>query len=174
MASGLYVHDLAPAMCIVFVRLTMMTVCLSVSDECVLCAVFEMTSQSVDSFLRCFTRHVHILDATVAVKQDFADIVDSQDNLRLIQLPSWAGLGAVQYAHFLCHHNHVTHHSLIHSFVLNITKTVIDLEQIFRVDRLWASIKIIEFSEFCDAIEVIMTNMSFKTAKSELVTWWCI
>jgi len=64
----------------------------------VLCdVVFEMTSQSVDRFLDCFTRHVHILDATVAVKQDFADIVESQDNLRLIQLPSWAGLGAVQY-----------------------------------------------------------------------------
>jgi len=56
-----------------------------------------MTGQAVDSFLDCFTRHVQILDATVAVKQDFADIVDSQDNLRLVQLPSWAGLGAVQY-----------------------------------------------------------------------------
>jgi len=60
------------------------------------CAVFEMTSQSVDNFIGCFTRHVHILDATVAVKQDFVDIVDSQDSLRLVQLPSWAGLGAVQ------------------------------------------------------------------------------
>ena len=58
-----------------------------------------MTGQLVDSFLDCFSRHVHILDATVAVKQDFADIVDSQDNLRLIQLPSWAGLGAVQYVY---------------------------------------------------------------------------
>jgi len=61
------------------------------------CPVFEMTGQLVDSFLDCFSRHVHILDATVAVKQDFADIVECQDNLRLIQLPSWAGLGAVQY-----------------------------------------------------------------------------
>jgi len=62
-----------------------------------------MTGQLVDSFLDCVTRHVHILDATVAVKQDFADIVESQDNLRLIHLPSWAGLGAVQYVtfHFL-------------------------------------------------------------------------
>jgi len=58
--------------------------------------VFQMTGQLVDSFLDCFTRHIQILDATVAVKQDFADIVQSQDNLRLIQLPSWAGLGAVQ------------------------------------------------------------------------------
>jgi len=56
-----------------------------------------MTGQLLDSFLDCFTRHVHILDATVAVKEDFADIVQSQENLRLIQLPSWAGLGAVQY-----------------------------------------------------------------------------
>ena len=64
-----------------------------------------MTGQLVDSFLDCFSRHVHILDATVAVKQDFADIVESQDNLRLIQLPSWAGLGAVQYVYaFFCYY----------------------------------------------------------------------
>jgi len=55
-----------------------------------------MTSHTVENFLDCFARHVHILDATVAVKQDFVDIVESQDNLRLVQLPSWAGLGAVQ------------------------------------------------------------------------------
>ena len=65
--------------------------------SCAVCSVFQMTGQLVDSFLECVTRHVHILNATVAVKQDFADIVESQDNLRLIHLPSWAGLGAVQY-----------------------------------------------------------------------------
>ena len=66
------------------------------------CTVFEMTGQSLDIFLECFTRHIQILDATVAVKQDFADIVDSQDNLRLVELPSWAGLGAVQYDYISC------------------------------------------------------------------------
>ena len=68
------------------------------------CTVFEMTGQLLDRFIDCFTRHIQILDATVAVKQDFADIVKSQDNLRLVDLPSWAGLGAVQYdyiSHFL-------------------------------------------------------------------------
>ena len=68
------------------------------------CPAFEMTGQLVDSFLDCFSRHLRILDATVAVKQDFADIVESQDNLRLIQLPSWAGLGAVQYVAFTALH----------------------------------------------------------------------
>lgn len=58
--------------------------------------VFEMSHQLIGGFLECFERHVRILDATVAVKKDFADIVESQDNLRLVHLPTWAGLGAVQ------------------------------------------------------------------------------
>jgi len=79
--------------------------------SCAVLSVFQMTGQLVDSFLDCVTRHVHILDATVAVKQDFADIVESQDNLRLIHLPSWAGLGAVQYVLFLS--------LLLHLFLLH-------------------------------------------------------
>jgi hypothetical protein len=59
--------------------------------------MFEMNRLTVETFLDCFDRHVHILDATVAVKKDFADIVESQDNLRLVHLPTWAGLGAIQY-----------------------------------------------------------------------------
>jgi len=68
-----------------------------VEKAVVYCEGFEMTRQMVDSLLECVRRHVHILDATVAVKQDFADIIEGQENLRLIQLSSWAGLGAVQY-----------------------------------------------------------------------------
>jgi len=58
--------------------------------------VFDMSHQLINGFLDCFERHVHILDATVAVKNDFNEIVANQDNMRLVQLPTWAGLGAVQ------------------------------------------------------------------------------
>jgi len=60
-------------------------------------SLFDVTLDSVDRFIACLERNVEILDATVSMKKDFEDIVRAQDNMALVHLPSWAGLGAVQY-----------------------------------------------------------------------------
>lgn len=38
-----------------------------------------------------------ILDATVLQRDRFCAVVEAQDNLRIVEMPSWAGLGVVQY-----------------------------------------------------------------------------
>ena len=48
-------------------------------------------------FLACLDRQLSILDSTVRHRETFQDIVQAQDNLRLVNLTNWAGLGAVQY-----------------------------------------------------------------------------
>ena len=64
-------------------------------------AVFETTREDLEQFFECLEHHVQILDATVGMRSDFQDIVESQDNLHLVHLPTWAGLGAVQLVHLV-------------------------------------------------------------------------
>jgi len=47
-------------------------------------------------WLMCLDQQIKILDATVRQRPDFQDIVEAQDNLRLITLRTWAGMGAIQ------------------------------------------------------------------------------
>jgi len=58
--------------------------------------VFDTTKEDIEQFLLSLDRQVKILDATVDQRADFQDIVEAQDNLVLVDLPNWAGLGAVQ------------------------------------------------------------------------------
>lgn len=58
--------------------------------------IFETSGEDVGQFLDCLDHHIKILDATVRMRKDFQDIVDNQDNMRIVHLPTWAGLGAVQ------------------------------------------------------------------------------
>ena len=51
----------------------------------------------VQGFVDCLEKQLGILTATVSQRADFQAIVEAQDNLRLIELPNWAGLGAVQW-----------------------------------------------------------------------------
>ena len=37
-----------------------------------------------------------ILDSTVLQRDRFCAIVEAQDNLRIVEMPNWAGLGVVQ------------------------------------------------------------------------------
>jgi hypothetical protein len=63
----------------------------------VILLVFDTTKEDLDRMLNCLASQIRILDATVQQRADFREIVTSQDNLRLVTLPNWAGLGAVQY-----------------------------------------------------------------------------
>ncbi len=47
-------------------------------------------------FAACLQKQLSILNATVSQRENFAAIVEAQDNMRLVMLPNWAGLGAVQ------------------------------------------------------------------------------
>ena len=58
--------------------------------------MFDTTKEDIEQFLMSLDRQVKILDATVDQRADFQDIVEAQDNLVLVDLPNWAGLGAVQ------------------------------------------------------------------------------
>jgi hypothetical protein len=57
----------------------------------------DTQATDVEDFVECLTQQLGILDATVRQRADFQDIVVAQDNLVLIHLPNWAGLGAIQY-----------------------------------------------------------------------------
>ena len=58
---------------------------------------YDTTEADLDMFLACLDRQLSILDSTVRHRETFQDIVQAQDNLRLVNLTNWAGLGAVQY-----------------------------------------------------------------------------
>lgn len=59
--------------------------------------IFKTSNDDITQFLDCLDHHIKILDATVHMRKDFQEIVESQDNMRIVHLPTWAGLGAVQY-----------------------------------------------------------------------------
>ena len=60
------------------------------------CSVFETSVADVDQFAASLAHNIEILDATVSMRASFEEIVSSQDNMRVIHLPTWAGLGVVQ------------------------------------------------------------------------------
>ncbi|KAI0208596.1 Pyridoxal-dependent decarboxylase domain-containing protein 1 [Lamellibrachia satsuma] len=59
--------------------------------------VYATTKEALIQWIMCLDQQIKILDATVRQRLDFQDIVEAQDNLRLITLRTWAGLGAIQY-----------------------------------------------------------------------------
>ncbi|ESO02316.1 hypothetical protein HELRODRAFT_94509 [Helobdella robusta] len=59
--------------------------------------LLNVTQEDVDNFLDCLEQNINVIDATVAMKKEFNDIIQEQDNIRLVELQTWAGLGAVQY-----------------------------------------------------------------------------
>lgn len=60
-------------------------------------AVYATTKEALIQWIMCLDQQIKILDATVRQRLDFQDIVEAQDNLRLITLRTWAGLGAIQW-----------------------------------------------------------------------------
>ena len=59
-------------------------------------ADYDTTEEEVDDFLDDLDHQLSILDATVRQRAIFQEIVTAQEQLRLVHLPHWAGLGAVQ------------------------------------------------------------------------------
>lgn len=59
-------------------------------------SVCDTKTKHVEAFLDILQQQLTILDATVNQRHDFHAIVEAQDNMRLVTLPNWAGLGAVQ------------------------------------------------------------------------------
>ena len=57
----------------------------------------DTTEEDIEIFAACLQKQLTILDATVSQRDSFAEIVEAQDNMRLVTLHNWAGLGAVQY-----------------------------------------------------------------------------
>ncbi|XP_013415606.1 putative pyridoxal-dependent decarboxylase domain-containing protein 2 isoform X2 [Lingula anatina] len=55
------------------------------------------TLEDMEVWGKSLGKQVSILNATVKQKENFQEVVEAQDNLRLVHLPTWAGLGAVQY-----------------------------------------------------------------------------
>ena len=57
---------------------------------------YDLGEDDVDEFLASLDRQLLILDATVHHRAQFEEVVSAQDQLRLVHLVNWAGLGAVQ------------------------------------------------------------------------------
>ena len=56
----------------------------------------DTTEEDIEAFATCLQKQLTILDATVNQRESFAEIVEAQDNMRLVTLHNWAGLGVVQ------------------------------------------------------------------------------
>ena len=59
-------------------------------------SAFNTEMCDIEDFVECLVHQLQILDATVRQRPEFQDIVEAQDNLVLVHVPNWAGLGAVQ------------------------------------------------------------------------------
>ena len=59
-------------------------------------ALMDVTREDMEQFLDSLEQHIKIVDATVTMRPEFKEIVTDQDNLRLVYLQTWAGLGAVR------------------------------------------------------------------------------
>ena len=59
-------------------------------------AACDTVEEDIEAFAACLQKQLGILDATVGQRENFADVVEAQDNMRLVTLHNWAGLGAVQ------------------------------------------------------------------------------
>eukprot|EP00105_Crassostrea_gigas_P024846 XP_011445238.1 PREDICTED: putative pyridoxal-dependent decarboxylase domain-containing protein 2 isoform X3 [Crassostrea gigas] len=53
--------------------------------------------EDIEKFGENLKKQIAILDATVLQRDRFCAVVEAQDNLRIVEMPSWAGLGVVQY-----------------------------------------------------------------------------
>merc|ERR1719219_3368880 len=60
-------------------------------------AMVGMSSDDVESFLQCLEDKCTILNATVAQRSKFIDLIEKEPNLQHIDLAHWAGLGGVRY-----------------------------------------------------------------------------
>ncbi|KAK3601847.1 hypothetical protein CHS0354_041770 [Potamilus streckersoni] len=59
--------------------------------------VLGTTKEDVQKFLSVLKKHLIILNATVTSREKFRMIIEVQNNLRMVEISNWAGLGAVQY-----------------------------------------------------------------------------
>lgn len=60
------------------------------------CKTFPSMEQLIQ-FIECFSQQMEILNATVEHKSTLAQVVGSSEELQLVELPGWAGLGGVRY-----------------------------------------------------------------------------
>ncbi|KAL3876662.1 hypothetical protein ACJMK2_034467 [Sinanodonta woodiana] len=59
--------------------------------------VLGTTKEDVEKFISVLKQQLKILDATVSSREKFRMIIEAQNNLRMVEISNWAGLGAVQY-----------------------------------------------------------------------------
>uniref|UniRef100_A0A131YWY3 Pyridoxal-dependent decarboxylase domain-containing protein 1 n=1 Tax=Rhipicephalus appendiculatus TaxID=34631 RepID=A0A131YWY3_RHIAP len=59
--------------------------------------VFGTTTQDVEELHNCLLKHLAILNATVRQKRKFREALSKHDNLELVEVCHWAGLGGVRF-----------------------------------------------------------------------------
>lgn len=57
----------------------------------------HITVTDVDDLIHSLHHQLDILNATVAQRKTFTELVSSANNLQLVEIPGWAGLGGVRY-----------------------------------------------------------------------------
>ncbi|RXG53148.1 Pyridoxal-dependent decarboxylase domain-containing protein 1 [Armadillidium vulgare] len=57
----------------------------------------QISSEHIERFVHSLRHQIEILNATVAQRKTFSELVESASNLQLAEIPMWAGLGGVRY-----------------------------------------------------------------------------
>ncbi|XP_067934652.1 pyridoxal-dependent decarboxylase domain-containing protein 1-like isoform X2 [Watersipora subatra] len=57
----------------------------------------ETVEDKMKQFMKVAREQLSVMDATVSHRESFMEVVEAQDNLLYIEMPGYAGIGAVQY-----------------------------------------------------------------------------
>lgn len=71
--------------------------CGEVLRFCPLEVATPITEADIESFMICLDQQLEILTATVMHKETFQELVQNSQQLRLVEMPGWAGLGGVRF-----------------------------------------------------------------------------
>ncbi|XP_071128576.1 putative pyridoxal-dependent decarboxylase domain-containing protein 2 isoform X1 [Mytilus edulis] len=101
---------------------------------------------------------INILDATVGQRDKFRACVDQQKNLKLIEMPKWAGLGVVQYLPESCvnHSDHLSHKPRheINTVNIELVKKLKATDTAFSLGRLENELACVKFGLITDDTDV--------------------
>ncbi|XP_075230465.1 pyridoxal-dependent decarboxylase domain-containing protein 1 isoform X2 [Lycorma delicatula] len=71
--------------------------CGEVLRYCPLEVPTAITETEIEAFINCLDQQLEILTATVMHKETFQQLVQNSPQLRLVDMPGWAGLGGVRF-----------------------------------------------------------------------------
>ncbi|KAK8728422.1 hypothetical protein OTU49_009288 [Cherax quadricarinatus] len=122
----------------------------------------HITLADVDHLIHSLHHQLDILNATVEQRKTFTELVSSANNLQLVEIPGWAGLGGVRYIADLW---------LDQNPVLETTKDDINALNVHLVSQLKATDSAFSLGEGSDGLNCVRFGMvTADTDLSELLS----